>query len=134
MINNGNLFKCGVPSVNNLHYAYLQNVDYMMNYNWGLLDHFEQRIQKGKYVTACDSQIMHGKFYNGERPSGTVYRNAQGVLQALIINQFVDYDKLPFVTRLFGGATMPFNAGTPVSAVVVNSFDIVDFDLFTYLQ
>jgi len=29
---------------------------------------------------------------------------------------------------------MPFSAGTPVSSVVVNSFDLVDYELFNYLS
>jgi len=134
VINNGNLFKCGVSNTANSHYAHLQNVPYAMNYNWGRLDDFENRIQSGQFLSACDGQIMHARFYNGERPSGTVFRNnATGTLQALFVNQYVDYSALSFTTKLFCGATMPFSAGTPVSSVIVNTFDLVDYYLFANL-
>ena len=49
-------------------------MEYIMNYNWGKLQDFETRIESGDFVSACDSKIMHAKFYNGANPNGFVYR------------------------------------------------------------
>lgn len=107
-----------------------------MNYNWGRLDDFVARINSGRYISSCDSQIMHAKFYNGEKPSGTVFRDPEtGYLKALFVSQYVDYNYLPLVTKLFCGATMPNNNpdGEEDGAVAINVFDILDYYLFDYL-
>ena len=104
----------------------------MMNYNWGRLDDFVERIWGGNYVSACDHQIMHGKYSNGENPHALVFRNSTtGDLKALIINQNVPYKDLPVVTKLLVGATNP--DGEKFNSVRVNLFTIVDYDVFAYL-
>ena len=118
----------------NPHVAGFQSMEYIMNYNWGKLQDFETRIQSGDFVSACDSKIMHAKFYNGANPNGFVYRNTtSGFLQALFINEHVDYDDLPFGTKIFCGSTMELNSGETASLIEVNTFNLVDFYLFDYL-
>jgi len=134
VINNGNLWKCGVSGTVSSHHAHLQNVQYLMNYNWGRLDDFEKRIQTGSYMSACDGQIMHAKFYNGEKPSGLVFRNStSGLLQALYVNQFVDYNDLPFSSKLFCGAKMLIENGKGPDQAEFNSFNLLDYSLFKNL-
>jgi len=134
VINNGNLWKCGVSGTTDSHHAHLQNVQYLMNYNWGRLDDFEKRIQSGKYLGSCDSQIMHAKFYNGENPSGLVFRNGtSGVLQALYVNQFVDYNDLPLSSKLFCGAKMLIDNGKGQDQAEFNSFNLLDYEVFNRL-
>jgi hypothetical protein len=134
VINNGNLWKCGVSGTTDSHHAHLQNVQYLMNYNWGRLDDFEKRIQSGKYLGACDGQIMHAKFYNGETPSGLVFRNStSGVLQALYVNQFVEYNDIPLSSKLFCGAKMLIDNGKGADQAEFNSFDILDYPVFRLL-
>jgi len=134
VINNGNLWKCGVSGTTDSHHAHLQNVQYLMNYNWGRLDDFEKRIQSGNYLGACDGQIMHAKFYNGENPSGLVFRNStSGVLQALYVNQFVDYNDIPLSSKLFCGAKMLIDNGKGSEQAEFNSFNLLDYPVFSHL-
>lgn len=103
-----------------------------MNYNWGRFTDFQNRITSGQYVSGCDSQIMHAKFYNGEYPSGTVFRNSTtNTLQAVFGNELVDYTTIPLVTKLFCGSTMPTD--NSAGSAVVNVFNLVDYYLFEYL-
>ena len=105
-----------------------------MNYNWGRLDDFEERLLNGKSVDACDSQIMHAKFYNGAKPSGVVYRDeSSGLLQALFVSEHVNYSDLPIATKLFCGSTLQANADENESPVELSVFNLVDYYLFEYL-
>lgn len=134
-INNGNINKCSIATSTRAHVHGLQNTKYSLNYNWGLVSSFVEKIKKNRTIPgACDSKIMHGKFNNGEYPNGFVYKNeTTGELKTFFVNQNVYYADLPFVTKLFCGGTMP-DYGRNETSFRMQSFRVLDYPLFRYLN
>jgi hypothetical protein len=97
-----------------------------MNYNWGPLSAYQDRILTGKFLGPCDKQIMHAKYGNGLFPDGIVYLNqTSGHLQAIMINQHVDFGEITAFSKLFVGAKTP--SADEGQTLDVNIFDVVDY-------
>lgn len=133
MINNNEFSKCHFHE-NPEHYSLL-NTPHLMNYLWGKLDNFKERVSTGTVINGCDNQIMHGKFNHGKKPRASLFEY-NGRIQALITNEQVMYDDLSIVSRfLCGGAEQNLEINVTSSAnSIIQSFSLTDYKIFNLLD
>ena len=103
-----------------------------MNYNWGRMEEFIVKVQSGQKLSACDDQIFHAKFGNGNNPNGIIYRATDGYLKGLVVNEHIDYFLLPTNTKLFFGSNLPGKVNN-TNLIDVHQFDIVDYSIFNHI-
>lgn len=129
VLNNGQINKCDIAE----RYPMFANVDFLMHYNWGSLDHFFNRIEDGVYISGCDKNIIHAKIYNGEYPNAILINDSKNVgsLQALVVNKHVDYKVIPSETKFMCGATSPVETTSYVDSSI---FDVVNTDILSILS
>ena len=103
----------------------------MINYIWGSFNDVKESIKKGVILNGCNENIMHSKVYNGRNPSISIFNNF-GNLQAIMVHEFIPYDEIPLITRLFCGSTsldIPKNKKQYSNNSIIHSFDILKVSL-----
>lgn len=130
-MNNNEFGKCTFH-LNEKH-KYLLNTDNLMNYIWGKYDSFKDKINDKIVINGCDKNIMHAKFNNGKLPKGFVFYQGNQI-QAFIANEYVDYDSLPLVTRIFcGGNINEELLEDKNEAIILQNFKILDEKIFEFI-
>eukprot|EP00742_Colponemidia_sp_Colp-10_P003100 GILJ01003303.1.p1 GENE.GILJ01003303.1~~GILJ01003303.1.p1 ORF type:complete len:689 (-),score=95.09 GILJ01003303.1:145-2211(-) len=122
IINNGDMYKCDLDISEDS--KPLRSVPHLLNYNWGELDRFVDRIHSGDRVGSCDPHIMHGKFDNGAHPSIAMVTSGSDVL-ALEVHD-ASFDPSDFTVNICG-------APTPRTGLVVDSWTLVHPDVLNKL-